>query len=136
MTVNRDTVDFVNDVRQGTEVGSFLRIKSVSASVTCSGATSSASNLIPDGALVIGVTCRVTTAITGATSFTVGDGTDVDKWGTGVAIAAGTKTSSADFTAIVSSYQSATSVVLTATGSNFTAGAVLVTVHYLDCAAL
>lgn len=97
-----------------------------------SGATVTATNLIPAGSLVLGVTCRVTTLITGASSFDVGDGTTVDNWGNNIALTSGTTTSIADFTAASPDfYTASTSVVLTAVTSNFTAGAVRVTVHYI-----
>lgn len=101
-----------------------------------SGATVTATNLIPAGSLVLGVTARVTTLITGATSFEIGDGTDVDRWGTAVAVAANTTTDIANFTiASPVNYTAANNVVLTANGSNFTAGAVRLTVHYIDLVA-
>lgn len=101
-----------------------------------SGATVTAASLIPAGSVVIGVTVRVTTLIEGAASFTIGDGTDADRWGTGIAVAAGTTTTGADSTITsVPIYAAATSVVLTATGSNFTAGAVRITVHYISLTA-
>ncbi len=101
-----------------------------------SGAAVTASNLIPAGSFVLGVTVRVTTEIEGATTFTIGDGSDVDRWGTGIALAAGTTTTIADFTAAgFGQFVAANDVVLTATGSDFTAGAVRITVHYLDLTA-
>lgn len=101
-----------------------------------SGATVTATNLIPAGSLVLGVTARVTTAIGGATSFEIGDGTDVDRWGTAIAVAAGTTTDIANFTiASPVNYTAANNVVLTANGSNFTSGAVRLTVHYIDLVA-
>lgn len=119
-------------VQQHTAAGNArMSFHSANASVTCSGATSSASNIIPAGSIVFGVTVRVTTTITGATTFKIGDGTDDDRWGSGIALASGTTTSGTAFTITsVPIYTSATSVVLTATGSNFTAGVVSVTVHY------
>lgn len=120
-------------VSQGTSNGAFQNVKSASASVTCSGATSSATDLIPAGSLVLGVTVRVTTAVTGSTTFTIGDGTDADKWGATIAQTAGTTTDATDFTTSSPTYYtSATSVVLTGTGGSFSAGVVRVTVHYID----
>jgi hypothetical protein len=101
-----------------------------------SGATATATNLIPAGSVVIGVTVRVTTTITGATSFEIGDGTDPDRWGTTIAVTSGTTTTNANTTiTTVPIYAAATSVVLTANGGNFTAGAVKVTVHYISLTA-
>jgi len=111
--------------------GAKITMKTATASVTCSGATSTATSLIPAKAILIGVAVRVTTAITGATTFTIGDGSDADRWGTGIAIAVDTVTSESDATADPSGWSAtALSVVLTATGSNFTAGVVRVTAFY------
>lgn len=112
--------------------------KQATASVDCTTAagTCSASNLIPAGATVLGVTIRVTTTMTGATTINIGDGTTATKWGTGIAVAAGTTTTSANFTSgngNPTHYASATSVVLTAVGggADFTAGVVRIMVNYL-----
>lgn len=99
-----------------------------------SGATVTATNLIPANSIVLGVTLRVTTLITGATSFDIGDGSDVDRWGAAVAVAANTTSATATITSLPF-YAATTSVVLTANGSNFTAGAVRVTVHYMSTTA-
>lgn len=128
----KETQQFKGDVRFASAYGAYAAIQTATAEITCSGATSSASNLIPAGSFVLGTTCRVTTAITGATSFTVGDGSDADKWGATIGLTAGTTTTGASFTASPSHYAAATSVVLTATGSNFTVGKVRVTVHYIS----
>lgn len=103
------------------------------AAIVGSVASVTLTNLIPAGVLVLGVTTRVTTAITGATSFQVGDGTDTDKWGATVNIALNTTSDGADFTALTPTfYPATTSVVLTANGGNFTAGNIRVAVHYID----
>jgi len=95
-----------------------------------SGAAVTSLNLIVLGSFIIGVTIRVTTTITGATTFDIGDGTDVDRWGAGIALAAGTTTTIADFTADgFGQFAASGDVVLTANGSNFTAGAVRIVVH-------
>lgn len=112
-------------------------LKHATVAVTCSsGATCTAANLIPAGSMVVGVSVRVTTLITGATSISVGDGTDPDRWGAGIAVAAGTTTGIANFTiASPIYYAAATGVVLTAAGSDFTAGVIRITVHYWDLTA-
>lgn len=131
-TVLKENQRFEGVVSQGNAYGAVANLKSVSAEIACAGASSSASNLIPAGAFVLGVTARVTTTITGASAFTIGDGTTAAKWGSGIALPAGTVTTGANFTAGPSHYATATSVVLTATTSNFTGGKVRVTVHYFD----
>lgn len=97
------------------------------------GATATASSLIPAGALVFGVTIRVTSAVTGATDFDVGDGSDVDRWGAGIAVALDTTTSPTDFTDNTVQWQigAAGDVVLTANGGSFSGGNVRISVGYL-----
>jgi hypothetical protein len=102
-----------------------------------SGATLTLTNLIPAGSLVVGVTIHPTTAITsgdGATTYTVGDGTVANRWGTGIAFAADVTLANA-VTLTPAIYPAATSVILTATAGTFSGGVVRVTVHYITLAA-
>ena len=98
-----------------------------------SGATYVSTATIPAYAVLIGVTTRVTTLITGATSYSVGDGTDADLWGATIAVAANSQSRTADFTAVGSSGATAAArnVTLTANGGNFTGGVVELCFHYL-----
>ncbi len=96
------------------------------------GATVTATNLIPANCILLGVTARVTTAITGATTFDIGDGSTANRFGDDIAIALNTTANNCIAPALISA---ATSVVLTANGSNFTAGAVRVTAHYMTLVA-
>lgn len=103
------------------------------ASSTLSGATYTSTIAIPAYAHLIGVTTRVNTVITGATTYSVGDGTDVDLWGASIAVAANSQSRTADFTATgaVGAVGTARNVTLTANGSNFTGGVVEICLHYL-----
>lgn len=117
--------------------GAALNIKTATEELTAlSGATAVTTSLVAAGCLVLGVATRVTTEITGATSFTIGDGTDADAFGTGIALTAGTTTNLDDYTITAPAiYTGGFDVTLTATGSNFTAGAVRIAVCYLDMTA-
>lgn len=95
-----------------------------------SGANVTTTGLIPAGAFDVHVVVRVTTLIEGATDFDIGDGSDVDTWGAGIAVAADTVTDQSDWTVGPLFHTAASEVVLTANGSNFTAGAVRVVVFY------
>jgi hypothetical protein len=112
-------------------------IRSASTELTAlSGSSVTAASLIPAGALVLGVTVRVTTAITGATGFDVGTTTDTSRWGSNIAVALATTTSPTNFTdTSVEWITSVADVILTAQGANFTAGAVRITVHYMTLVA-
>lgn len=120
----------------GTNTGAATNIKSVAASTTLAGATTT-SVLIPAGSLVIGVTARVTTLITGATTWSLGDGTTATRWAATKALAAGTTSTQADYgaTGVPAFFQAATNVVVTANGSNFTGGVLRVVVFYQDVTA-
>lgn len=103
-------------------------------------ATSSSSISIPTNAIILGVSGIVTTAVTGpAASFTIGDGTDADRFGTGIAIAANTTFGMSDWTAgglngtahaakVV--LNAAWNIVFTGTGANFTGGVIDLAVIY------
>jgi hypothetical protein len=110
-----------------------LAVSSATATLTAmSGASVTATNLIPAGAVVVGVTARVSTEITGATGFQIGTATDADRWGDKTGVAVGTTTDNRDWTAgTIECFPTATNVIVTAKTSNFTAGAMTVVVHYL-----
>lgn len=116
--------------------GAKMRIQTAEAIESAlTGATDTVgSNLIPAGAMVFGVLVIVTELIVGPTTFTIGDGTDADKWGTGIALTAGTKTTHTAFTSSANPivYTSAANVVLTGTGGSFSAGGVRAVVFYAD----
>jgi hypothetical protein len=89
-----NTFDFDAGDNVAPQVGALTSLKSVSATVpAASAATLTASSLIPAGSFVLGITARIETTFdnsSGLTSFSVGDGSDADRWGTGIAITAGT----------------------------------------------
>ena len=111
-----------------------LAIATARATATAmSGASVTLTNIIPAGAVVVGVTCKVTTAITGATSFQLGTAADPDRFGAAIAITLGATSDNQNWTSgTVECFPSATSLVLTANSSNFTGGAVYVSVQYLS----
>lgn len=97
-----------------------------------SGASRTSTIVIPDRAIVLGVTSRVTTAITGATSFSCGIAGEDSKFGGSLGISVGsTNRGVIGPTAVYAD----TPIVLTAGGGNFTGGAVRIAVHYLRCGA-
>jgi len=96
-----------------------------------SGASVTEAGLVPAGAILLGVAVEVTVEITGATSFDVGDGSTVNAYGDALALTVGTKNAGAISPAALAA---AGDVVLTANGSNFTAGEVVVTAAWIDLA--
>lgn len=107
-------------------------------SAALSGATGTLANLIPAGATVLAVTARVTTLITGATTWDLGDGTTVDLFAAAKALTAGTTSDLTDHKSTWAGakyYKTTTSVVITANGSNFTAGKIRVSIAYFKSVA-
>lgn len=82
---------------------------------------------IPNGAVVFGVSERVTTQITGATSFGVGIVGETGKFGSGLSVSAG-----ATNHGVIgpTAFYAATPIRLTSAGGNFTGGAVRIGIHY------
>lgn len=98
-----------------------------------SGASFTFTNIIPQGVLVKAVLTKVTTAITGATGYDVGDGTDVDRWAANVLpnLSQGSDISRYTDPAEAPHYtQSQEDVVITALTSDFTGGEVTCIVIY------
>lgn len=120
--------------------GSPLNIKyaHVGPTTLSGGTTNIGTNPITAGMFVLGVTIRVLVLVAGATSFKIGDGTDDDIWGATIALAAGTTTTSANFTAAPKIYTGNTQIVITAVGgaASFSAGSIRACVHYVDVGAL
>jgi hypothetical protein len=90
--------------------------------------------------MVVGVTTYTTGTISGggATGYQVGDGTDVDRWGSITGLAIGTDSDPRDFTDNTLSFNnsaSAADVVLTGLGGTPTAGTVRVVLSYLSLTA-
>ncbi len=93
-----------------------------------SGASVASTVTIPNRAIVLGVSTRTVTAITGATSFDCGISGETSKFGGSLGIAAGSTN-----VGVIGpqAFYSVTPIVLTANGGNFTGGAVRTAIHYL-----
>jgi hypothetical protein len=111
-----------------------MTVKSVKQTLSAlSGASATTTGtFIPDGAVVVGVTTRVATLLTGAAGYTIGDGTDADRWGDITGTAVGTTSDNRDWTAgTIECFTAGGNITLTAKTSNFTAGAIEICVFYL-----
>jgi hypothetical protein len=87
---------------------------------------------IPDRSIVLGVSTRVVTAITGAASFDCGVAGETEKFGVALGVAAG----SANVGVIgPQAFSADTPIVLTAQGGSFTSGAVRIAIHHLTLGA-
>jgi hypothetical protein len=98
------------------------------------GATITLTGLIPDGAVVMGVTTKVTTALTGGvTGYQVGTAADADRWGVAATATIGTTTDNRDWTnGTIECFTAATDVILTANGASFSGtGVIYVSIQYM-----
>ncbi len=94
-----------------------------------SGASVATSVQIPANCIVLGVGVRVTTAITGATSFSVGVTGTPGQFGSSLGISL----NATNFGLIgPTAFYTATNIILTAAGSNFSGGAVRLSIHSLN----
>jgi hypothetical protein len=147
LTVERDAADVMHQ-RRGTSSQEFrlaatytsstnyqrLTIKSAKQTLSAlSGASATTTGtFIPDGAVVVGVTTRVGTLLTGAAGYTIGDGTDADRWGDITGTAVGTTSDNRNWTAgTIECFTAGGNITLTAKTANFTAGAIEISVFYL-----
>ena len=93
-----------------------------------SGASVNAPVQIPANCIVFAVSARVTTAISGAASWELGVSGALNQFGSSLSLSAG---STNDGLIGPTAFYSATTLVLTAAGSNFTAGAVRLSICYM-----
>lgn len=93
-----------------------------------SGASRVSTIEIPNRAIVLGVSTRTTTTITGATSYDCGIVDELGKFGATLGVAAGSTN-----VGVVGpeAFYADTPIRLTANGGNFTGGAVRIAIHYL-----
>ncbi|WP_153769221.1 DUF2793 domain-containing protein [Labrenzia sp. CE80] len=111
-----------------TASGAESRIGTVEEELTgLSGASVDTSIVIPNRAIVFGVSTRTSTTITGATSYDCGIPGETSKFGGSLGVAEGSNNAG-----VIGpqAFYSDTPVRLTANGGSFTAGAVKVVLHY------
>jgi hypothetical protein len=114
-----------------------LTIRTVRATLSnVSGASVTATALIPAGAVVMGVTSKITTALgtgNGTTGYQVGTAADPDRWGNITGTALGTSSDNRNWTSgTIECFPSATNVVVTANGGNFNGtGVIYLSVQYM-----
>lgn len=124
---------FTPEVNVREAEGSALRLRVIEEEMTgLSGPTATSVASFPNQSIILGVSLRVTTTITGATTFDCGDGSTSGRFGGSLGLTAGGTNQGAIGP---SGNYATTNVVLTANGSDFTAGAVRVCLMYLELVA-
>ena len=94
------------------------------------GAVSTTAPIIPDKAIVLGVTGRVVAEITGATGWSLGIDGSPDRYGSGYGAGAGAYAHGV--TGQPQAYYGATPLVITAQGGDFTGGTLRLAVHLME----
>jgi len=110
-----------------------LRTVTVVKDIALTGASVSFTSFIPAGATVLGVSGIVTTAITGATGYTVGVATALERYVNTNTLTLGstfTPNSQSPLEIAPRTHQSSADIVVTAKTSNFTGGALRVALTY------
>jgi Major tropism determinant N-terminal domain len=108
--------------------GANIQAQVLETSVTLSGASTNASLQIPANCIVLAVGAKVTTAITGATSYEVGVTGNLSQFGSGLATAA----NSQNFGLIgPTGFYTATTIIITSAGGSFTGGIVRLNISIL-----
>ncbi|GMG81242.1 DUF2793 domain-containing protein [Paralimibaculum aggregatum] len=113
--------------------GAGLAARVAETELALAGASSSAPAAIPDKAVVIGVSARVTAAITGASGWQLGVPGAADRYGSGFGTAAGSWAEGV--TGQPQAYYGGTPLLATALGGDFTGGTLRLAVHYLAISA-
>lgn len=99
-----------------------------------SGASVNWTSAIESGSVVFGLTCRVTEAITGATSFDVGDGTTVDLFQDGIGVSLGTSSNMGGAGVAFTGpklYTATTNIVVTGIGGSFSGGGLDLELYFI-----
>ena len=91
------------------------------------GASNDTSFVLPDRAIVFGVTGRVLTGITGATSWSLGVAADASRYGSGIGASSGSTVVGPSGPV---TYWTDTPLRLTAAGGDFTGGTLRLAIHY------
>ncbi|AKO18955.1 DUF2793 domain-containing protein [Xanthomonas oryzae] len=115
-------------VKVTAEHGASTQLQVAEELITLTGASVSATIFIPNRAILLGVSCRTVSAITGAASYACGIAGETSKFGSLLSISAG----STNMGVIgPQAFYADTAVVLTSAGGDFTAGSVRIALHYL-----
>jgi hypothetical protein len=108
--------------------GANIQAQVIEQTVNLSGASATASVPIPANCIVLAVGARVTTTISGATSYEVGVSGNLSQFGSGLALPAG----SLNFGLIgPTAFYVNTNLIITAAGGSFTAGQVRLSMSIL-----
>ena len=137
-----DIVKFTKTASFITSDGGAMNMKTncVTDDTDSGAATHVLTAVIPAGVQSLGVTCRVNTILAGSglTTWSLGDGTDTDLYGTTLVLAAGTTVDNTDYTAgpLTQAWSaSAGDLTMTAAAGQFDSGNITCCANYIDMTA-
>lgn len=130
--ITRDGGAWVAERIAGAAGGAATFARMVEVDQALSGASVTTPTVIPDKAVVLGVTGRVIAEIAGAASWSLGVAGAADRYGTGYGIGAGAFAHGV--TGQPQAYYGGTALVLSAAGGSFSGGTVRLAVHFLELA--
>lgn len=130
LRVTRDGGTWVGGHLGGVPSGAATLGRVIEEEIVLSGAASSTGPMIPDKAIVLGVSARVVENVGGVTSWKLGVFGAEDRYGSGYGTANGSFAQGV--TGQPQAYYGGTPLVLTATGGSFTEGRVRLAVHLLE----
>lgn len=108
--------------------GAFSQLMVVEELLTMTGASVTSGIVIPNRAIVLGVSCRTVANITGATSYACGISGETSKFGSLLSVTAG----GTNMGVIgPQAFYADTPILITPAGGNFTGGSVRIAIHYL-----
>jgi Protein of unknown function (DUF2793) len=112
--------------------GASTVLRVIDETVTLSGAFTETTLLIPNRAIVLAVSTKVVSTVTGATSYECGIVTETSKFGGSLGIAVGSSN-----VGVIgpTAFYSATPIRLTAVGGSFSGGSIRVSLHYIEVSA-
>lgn len=129
-TFNNKQPAITNTIEIESSVGSKTTMSFLTEELTLSGASVTSTIKIPQFAVCFGVTQRVSEAITGATSYDCGISGNLSKFGS--TLGTSLNNSHKGITYPETYYDgSGTSIVITANGSNFTDGKLIISLHIM-----
>ena len=132
LRVTRDGGEWVEGRAAGSRGGAATLGRVIELDQQLSGASVATPAVIPDKAVVLGVTGRVVETIEGASSWSLGVAGGEDRYGAGYGTGAGSFAHGV--TGQPQAYYTGTALVMTAAGGDFTAGTVRVAVHLIEIA--
>lgn len=120
------------------EQGIDVKVSSQIVPMTGGAGTVTVSNARLAKKFILGITARIVTELagTGLTTFSIGDGTDADRYGAAIPKTAGTTVDFDDATADPREWLAAAgNIVFTAAAGQFDSGEVRLDIHYIELAA-